>query len=175
MNKLKDFLMTAGLCLAAPSSVLALPDGPTVIHGNVQFNGSGANMQIMQGSQNAIINWNGFSIDRNELVQFLQQNSNSSVLNRVTGGLPSSLLGSLQANGKVFLLNPNGIFVGPQARIDTGSFLASTLSMSNEDFLSGKINLKQDQNHNLASVVNQGEIRVADGGFFVLVAPPVSQ
>ncbi|MCG8598999.1 MAG: hypothetical protein MI807_02555, partial [Verrucomicrobiales bacterium] len=63
--------------------VYSNPRGGVVVHGDVQFSGTGGNLQIRQNSRNAIINWEDFSIDAGELTQFRQPNSSAAVLNRV--------------------------------------------------------------------------------------------
>jgi filamentous hemagglutinin family protein len=83
-------------------------------------------MDIHQASQNAIINWQDFSIGKGELVRIHQIGSDAALLNRVTGFNPSQLLGELQAEGRVYLINPHGVVVGRDARIDVGSFIATT-------------------------------------------------
>ena len=89
---------------------------------------------------NAIINWGSFSIGANEITRFLQQSASSAVLNRVAAGLsPSSILGALQSNGRVFLINPNGIVFGAGSQINVGGLVASTMNLSNEDFLAGRM------------------------------------
>ena len=166
------FASALALSLSLSLPALALPGDPTPVHGQVQFQNLGPNLvQILQSSPQAIINWNRFNIGSGETVRFLQPNAQAAVLNRVTGLDPSTIQGQLQANGRVFLLNPNGILFGPGAVVDVGSFTASTLKMSDEDFLSGNYRLTQDQNLPLAALTNQGQIRVAEGGFVVLVSP----
>lgn len=81
----------------------------------------------IEASDAAILNWETFSIQNHETTRFLQPSVSSSVLNRVTGSEISRLLGRLEANGKVYLLNPNGIVVGKDAVINTAAFFASTL------------------------------------------------
>ncbi|HOD99243.1 MAG TPA: filamentous hemagglutinin N-terminal domain-containing protein, partial [Syntrophales bacterium] len=90
----------------------ANPYGPQVVNGNVTFQNQG-NTLTVTNSPNSIINWQGFSIGANELTRFVQQHSLSAVLNRVVGQDPSAILGALQSNGRVFLINPNGILFGP--------------------------------------------------------------
>ena len=154
----------------------ALPSDPNVVHGQVQIQSPTSNiLQILQSSPQAIINWNQFNIGTGELVHFLQPDQFASVLNRVTGLDPSVIQGMLRSNGRVFLLNPNGILFGPGSQVDVGSFTASTLTMSDQDFLSGRMQLTQDPSRPLAALVNQGEIRVSEGGFVVLVAPLLHQ
>ncbi|MFN8611542.1 MAG: filamentous hemagglutinin N-terminal domain-containing protein [Vulcanimicrobiota bacterium] len=168
---MKRTLLASLLCA---SSAWALPEGGQVIQGNLQMSQPGANiLQILQSSPTGIINWNSFSIDAHQLVQFLQPNSAAAVLNRVVGQDPSQILGQLQANGRVLLINPNGILFGPGSVVDTGSFLASTLSLTDADFLQGRYNLQWDPNTPMRAVVNQGEIRVSDQGFLALVSPLV--
>lgn len=164
----------AFVLLTLSNSAYALPDGATVTHGNVTIGGSGQQMTVQQTTQQAIINWNGFSIAGGELVKFLQPSQVSAILNRVTGVDPSIINGILQANGQVFLINPNGVLIGPGGQVSASGFLASTLNVSDADFLSGQMTFVQDPRADMAAVVNQGNIHVSDGGFVVLTAPSVS-
>lgn len=141
------------------------------MHGQVQIQNGQNLVQILQQTPQAIINWGQFNIGLGETVRFLQPSQQAAILNRVTGVDPSVIQGTLQANGRVFLLNPNGILFGPNSVVDVGSFTASTLKMADEDFLNGTYKLTQDGTLPLAALTNQGSIRVADGGFVVLVSP----
>ena len=115
-------------CFVSSGTALANPTGPTVKSGSVTFQQSGNVLQITN-SPNAIINWQGFSIGQNEVTRFVQQSQASAVLNRVVGANPSAILGSLQSNGRVFLINPNGIVFGAGATIDVAGLVASTLNL----------------------------------------------
>ncbi|MBI2294574.1 MAG: filamentous hemagglutinin N-terminal domain-containing protein, partial [Betaproteobacteria bacterium] len=95
----------------ATDLALANPSGPAVVNGTVSFQRTGNLLQITN-SPNAIINWQSFSIGAAEITRFLQQSASSAVLNRVITQNPSSILGALQSNGRVFLINPNGIVFG---------------------------------------------------------------
>ncbi|WP_051079104.1 two-partner secretion domain-containing protein [Methyloversatilis thermotolerans] len=160
------------LCISGlPATVHALPDGATVTHGSATVNVNGGTMTITN-TPNTIINWNGFSIDRNELVRIIQNNADSSILNRVTGGNPSVILGALQSNGKVFLINPNGILFGAGSRIDVGGLVASSLRMSDRDFLDGRARFTGEKD-NLSKVSNAGTITTPTGGQVFLIAPNV--
>ena len=77
----------------------------------------------------------------------------------------------MNANGKVFILNPNGVLMGKDAKINVGGLLASTQSMSNDDFMAGKFKLTA--NGSTAGVDNQGTITVPTGGVVALIAPVV--
>ncbi|MEI7637587.1 MAG: filamentous hemagglutinin N-terminal domain-containing protein, partial [Syntrophus sp. (in: bacteria)] len=122
-------------------------------------------------SPNSIINWQGFSIGINELTRFIQQSGNSAILNRVIGQDPSAILGALQSNGRVFLINPNGILFGQGARIDVNGLIASTLNLSNKDFLAGKYNFTAGIK--AGSIENQGTITTPMGGQVYLIAPDI--
>ncbi|MBN9414663.1 MAG: filamentous hemagglutinin N-terminal domain-containing protein [Candidatus Eremiobacteraeota bacterium] len=164
---------TLTLALLASGLSWAEPNGPQVIHGGVNIQNIGPTTLINQSTDRAIINWNGFSIDVHELVRFVQPNQLSVILNRVVGTDPSNILGQMQANGRVFLINPNGVVFGPSAKVDVGGLMATTLNLTDQDFLAGRYHLTQDADKPLASVINQGELKVAEGGFLLLVAPMV--
>ena len=118
-----------GACLVAAGNGMAAPLNPVVVNGQVSFAQQG-NQLTITNSPNAIINWSSFSVAQGEMVRFLQQSGNSSVLNRITGQDPSVILGTLQSNGRVFLINPNGILFGANSQINVGGLVASTLATS---------------------------------------------
>ena len=117
--------------------VHANPTGPAVANGAASFATTG-NTLTVTNTPGAIINWQAFSIRPDEVTRFIQSGAASAVLNRVTGVGQSAILGQLLSNGRVFLINPNGVVVGAGARIDTAGFVASSLNLSNEDFLAGR-------------------------------------
>ena len=144
----------------------ANPSGGRVIHGNVNIgNGAGGNLQIRQNSRNAIINWNDFSIAKGELTQFRQPGVNAAVLNRVTGGNPSAIHGALRANGNVFVINPNGILVGPSGTIDVHGLVLSTLDVDNGEFLAGGDMTFSGKGE---GVTNMGRINAIGGDVFLM-------
>ncbi len=148
----------------------ANPTGAQVVHGNVQFtNGRPGELNITN-TPGAIVNWNNFSISQNELTRFVQQNGASAILNRVVGQDPTSILGQLLSNGRVFLINPNGMVFGKSAVIDTAGLVASTLNISDADFIAGRMHFKGDGE----ALDNKGFIRVNGGGDVMLIAPDVT-
>ncbi|MCX7178256.1 MAG: filamentous hemagglutinin N-terminal domain-containing protein, partial [Proteobacteria bacterium] len=149
----------------------ALPTGPQIINGTAIFAQTGNTLSITN-SNNAILNWQQFSLATSETVRFNQPSATSSVLNRVIGTDPSAIYGQLSSNGRVWLINPAGILVGPNARIDTAGFVGSTLALRNEDFLAGKLTFGGTSN--TGSISNQGTITTPDGGSVYLIAPNVS-
>ncbi len=123
--------------LCFPVNVPANPTGGEVTAGQAEITQQGATLNVTQGTSRAVINWQGFSINAGETTQFIQPSSDSAVLNRVQGFGPSRLDGSLIANGQVFLINPNGVLIGQDGRIDTGGFFASTLDIPDLSFMAG--------------------------------------
>ena len=167
-------LVLLSALVAAPAPAHALPLHGTVVGGTATISQPNATtMTVSQSSANAIINWNGYSIGAHESVKYLQPGSSSIALNRVTGVDPSYIYGLLSGNGQVWVINPNGLLVGPGATVQTGSFLASTMNITNENFLSGKY-LFTNTPDSQAAIVNQGSITAANGGYVVLAAPSVA-
>ena len=159
-------------CFACENAY-ANPTGPAVVNGQVSISSQG-NVLNVTNSPGAIINWQKFSIGASETTRFIQQNSASSVLNRVVGQDPSVLLGTLQSNGRVFLINPTGILVGQGARIDVGSLVASTLNITDQNFLANKLNFGGPGATAVPGAVqNFGAITTPEGGSVYLVAPNV--
>jgi filamentous hemagglutinin family protein len=152
-------------------AVHANPTGPTIVNGSATFKQAGNLLQITN-SPKAIINWQSFSIGAGEITRFVQQNSASAVLNRVTTQNPSSILGTLQSNGRVLLINSNGIVFGKGSVVDTAGFVASSLNLSNADFLAGRMNFTAVPG--AGSVINQGNISTGNGGSVYLVGPAVT-
>ena len=155
------------------ATVGAAPTGGQVSAGTATISQSGATTTIQQASQKAAIDWTGFSVGKTESVRFNQPNASAITLNRVTGTERSEILGSLSANGQVFILNPNGVLFGKGAQVNVGGLVASTLRMSNDEFMAGNFRLTEGPNAR-ASVSNEGEIRVAEGGVLALIAPVVT-
>ena len=156
---------------AAPPPATALPQGGTVTQGQAQWTQSGARLDVTQGSTKAAINWQRFDIGAQAEVRFLQPSASSVALNRVVGGNMSQVFGKLTANGQVLLVNPNGIVFGKGSQVDVGGLVASTMNLSDEDFMAGR--LRFTRGSGAASVVNQGTLTAADGGYIALLAPEV--
>lgn len=163
------YISTALFLLFNTSYVYASPVNGQVVSGNANITQNSNTTIINQSSDKAIINWDSFNVGHNETVKFNQLNSNSIVLNRVTNGLPTSIYGNILANGNVFLLNSAGILIGKGAVVNTGSFLATTGSITNENFLKGNYVFNNATN----SVINNGTIKVKDSGYAVLLGKQV--
>src|SRR5580704_8914787 len=170
----RALLMTSALVPLTVAAATAGPNGATVVGGSATVQGQGtSNVVVNQTSPSAIINWNTFNIGAGETTRINMPSASSVELDRVTGGLgPPQILGSLSSNGRVFLVNPDGILFGSGSRVNVGGLLATTHDISNADFMAGRYNFNIPGNP-AASVVNQGSITAQTGGFAALVAPGV--
>ena len=128
---------------------------------------------VIQSGSKAIVNWDSFSIAAAEQIHFQQQGSASAILNRVTGSQGSDLLGLLSSNGRVFLINPNGVFIGQTGRIETADFLASTFDVLDADFLQEKDLLFCGNSDN--SIQNLGTISCPTGNIHLFAAHVVNE
>ncbi len=149
----------------------ALPTGGQVVGGQAAISQSGTVMTIQQGSQRAAIDWQGFNIGSGATVNFQQPSASSVALNRVLGGNPSQIFGQLNANGQLFLSNAAGVYFAPGASANVGGLLATTLNINPADFMAGSNSFKRDGTS--GSVVNEGTLQAALGGYIALLAPEV--
>ena len=152
-----------------------LPSGDNIVSGSVIISTQDISMIINQSTDKAIIEWQSFDIGQNNSVTFNQPSINAGALNRVISGDPTTLAGSLSANGNVFVINENGVYFTTTAIISANSFAASTLALSNDDYLQNKLQFYSDQlTESLASVINKGFITTLDGGFTALLGGAVN-
>src|SRR5215813_11301063 len=167
-------LATTALLPLGIGFAVAGPTGGVVVGGGATIKDPGTrNVTIDQWTQRAIINWHTFNIGTGETTHFNQPNAQAVVLNRVTGGLgPSQIDGMLTANGRVFVINRDGILFGSNAVVNTAGFLATTSDIKNSDFMAGKYNFNIPGRPD-ASIVNKGTITAHSAGFAALVAPGV--
>ena len=171
-------LTPLALCLVAAMAVMAgrnahgdvLPTAPQVVGGNASVSQSGSQQTVNQYTDRAIINWGSFSIGQDAGVTFVQPSASSVMLNRVVGNDPSSILGSMSANGQIFLVNPNGVFFGTGARIDTGGLVATAMSIADSDFMRGYYSFSRGGS---GAVENAGLITIREGGYALLAADSV--
>lgn len=164
---LKNYiLLSCFVSLLQPSLTQAQPKGAHVVQGSAQLSESNNTLSIIN-SDKTIINWNSFNIDQHQTTHFIQPSKQSSVLNRVISNNPSKILGQLNSNGRVFVINQHGILIGEHANINTQSFFASTLNISDENFNNGVLTFN-GQSH--SGITNKGYIRAGENGNIVLLA-----
>ncbi|WP_019209990.1 two-partner secretion domain-containing protein [Yersinia massiliensis] len=149
-----------------------LPTISSTVSGAVQISQSGKNMQIDTSSARTVIDWKDFSIGADNKVHFRQPDGSSITLNRVVGKDPSKIFGVLTSNGQLVLLNPNGIWVGPNAKINTQSLAAGAAMVTEEQLKkfeqSGKLDIAIT-----GMLKNEGTLTSAESGTITLLGAQV--
>ncbi len=112
--------------------------------GAARYQVTGTTGVVTQDTERAILNWQNFNVGPGHSVEFKQPSRTSAALNRIYQQDPSRILGSVDSNGQVFLINPNGFLFGNGAKINTRALTASTLDVSDSVFtnlgITGAIN-----------------------------------
>ena len=165
--------LTGGLFLTP--FVQAEPMGGQVSAGTGSVTQSGTTTTINQASQNLSLNWHSFNIAPQETVNFLQPSATAIAVNRIFDTNGTQILGRLNANGQVYLINPNGILFGQDALVNVGALVASTFGV-NDASLNGSS--RTFSGTGTGSIVNQGTINATgsdgSGGYVALLGNAVS-
>jgi filamentous hemagglutinin family protein len=157
--------------IAGSTMSFAAPSGGTLTSGSASITQSGAITTINQSTQKASINWQDFSIGKTETVNFVQPSASSVTLNRVIGTSQSLIEGAMNANGQVFLINPNGVLFANGSQINVGGLVASTLNITDENFQAGNY-LFEGNSQN--SIINMGTITASNGGYAAMMGQSVA-
>lgn len=163
-------LVAAALSLSA-ALAQAAPTGGQIAAGAGNISQSSTTTTIQQSSQNLSLNWKSFNIAPQETVNFQQPSAAAIAVNRIFDTNGTQILGHLNANGQVYLINPNGILFGQGAQVNVGGLVASTLNL-NDTTLNG--NARSFSGNGSGSTVNQGTINAANGGYVALLGNQVS-
>ncbi|PZP57074.1 MAG: hypothetical protein DI586_01585 [Micavibrio aeruginosavorus] len=150
-----------------------LPNGGVVVQGDAQFDYTVPNeLHVQQNTDRAVINWNSFNIGENASTQFHQNSSNAIAVNRVVGaGLdPTQIMGTLKANGKIVVLDRNGVIFGRNSQVDVGGIIASTGNID-DDALMNNGQLRITGADTGGMIVNNGNITVSQAGLAAFVSP----
>jgi filamentous hemagglutinin family protein len=164
----------AVVALVLGQAANANPTGHAVASGTATFTTPATGtLQVKQTSNIVIINWSSFNIAAGQTTKFVQPATTSVAVNRIGGSSPSSILGSLLANGRVVLINGNGIVFGTGSKVNVGSLIATASDAADANLATGKATFSTAGKPN-AQVINQGTITAASGGLVGLIAPAVS-
>jgi len=166
----------SALCSIYPVRVYALDPGALPTNGQItagsgSISQSGNVMNVVQGSDRMAASWNTFNIGSAATVNFAQPSASSVALNRVTSSDASQIMGRLNANGQVYLINPSGILFGQGSAVNVGGLVASSLNLSDANFMAG--NNRFEAGGAGGAVINQGSIVAADGGYVALLGAQV--
>ncbi len=171
----KSGALLLGLYLGASFElVLAGPTGGEVVRGEGSIGQSGATTTISQQSQRLLLEWQTFNVAANEHVLFNQPGSTAVALNRILDQNASEILGAIDANGRVFLINPNGIIFGTTATVNVGALVASSLDLNYDDFMAGNYDFQTLADGSPGVVVNRGLLQASTGGSVTLMGGAVS-
>lgn len=146
-KKLRGIL---ALLLFSPAAVMAatLPQGGQIAIGEGTIvNVGSSQLTIKQISDKLGVNWQSFNIGADGKVVFEQPGSKSVALNRVLGSDGSSIMGKIESNGQVFIINPNGVIFGKDSKVNVGGLVASTLDISDQNFASGNFTFDTGRGH----------------------------
>jgi len=156
------------LLVGAPCMAPAAPTGGVVASGVAAISQSGSPGQttttITQSSGQTSLNWQSFNISKGETVNFIQPSANAVAVNRIADVQGSQILGQLNANGQVWLINPNGLLFGKDAQVNVGALVASTLEMRDSG-----LSATTFSGGSSAQITNLGNIQAAPGGYVALV------
>ena len=176
-GKQSGSLTAAALSVTAASILLlspyahAGPEGGQVVSGSGNISANGATTTIKQVSDKLSLNWQSFNVGKAESVNFVQPSASALAVNRIFDTQGSHILGRINANGQVWLINPNGVIFGKDAQINVGGLLASTLNPDDASIGSASSNFSGSST---AGVVNLGSINTAQGGYVALLGHSVS-
>ncbi|HEY3488328.1 MAG TPA: filamentous hemagglutinin N-terminal domain-containing protein, partial [Gammaproteobacteria bacterium] len=180
MRAITHYLRLTGFCqglccvlACALGAVQAAPTGGTVTAGEGSINQSGGHTDVYQDTGRMAIDWQSFNLASDESVRFHQPDSSSAVLNRILDTNPSRILGQIDANGRVFLMNPYGIVFGPGSRVNVNALVASSLSIDTDDFMRGDYRFSAIDGQ-AGAVINQGLLQAATGGSISLLGGAVA-
>ena len=163
MRNLTGFFLSISICVF---QLHAKPSGFKAHHGNVRITHAKKHHTKITSNGKAVIHWDKFSIAKGEKITFDQSGKNAAVLNRVNGKFPSHIYGKLKSNGKVYLVNKHGVVIGPNAKIVSSGFLASTSNISTDQFLRGE--KLEFSNFSKNQIVNLGTIEAPTGDVTLL-------
>ena len=155
----------------ADVGINALPTNAQIQTGQIGISQTASSMIVNQSSNKGVINWDSCNIGNNASVKFIQPSANASTLNRVVGGEMSQIMGSLSSNGKLVLINPNGVLFGSGSRVDVGGIIATTMDMKDSDYLNDNYHFQR--NGAKGTIENLGTLSASQKGYIALLAPEV--
>ena len=164
----------SALLLLSPAGVMAatLPQGGSVSVGQGTIVTNGSNQMVIKQTTDKLgINWQSFNVGADGHVIFDQPGTHSIALNRVIGSDGSAILGKIDANGQVFLINPNGVIFGKDAKVNVGGLVASTMDITDADFKNGNYKLAAGGKN--GEIINNGKLQAAEGGYIALLGKSV--
>jgi filamentous hemagglutinin family protein len=164
----------ASLLILSPYAHAA-PTGGYIVSGSGSISTSGSAGQstttINQASDKLSLTWQSFNVAKAESVNFFQPSTSSLAVNRIFDTQGSQILGKINANGQVWLINPNGLLFGKDAQVNVGALVATTLDT--KDAATNQSSQRFGAN-STAGITNLGQINAAHGGYVALLGHSVT-
>jgi filamentous hemagglutinin family protein len=149
----------------------ANPLDGAVSTGSALISSTSKTTTVDQKSEGVVIDWSSFNIASGQTTNFVQPNSSAIAVNRIGSASASRIMGTLDANGRIVLINGNGLLFGKGTQVNVGSLVTTSTDGTDQEVLAGHFTKAGNQN---ASIVNNGRIDAAAHGTVALVAPNVS-
>lgn len=117
-----------------------------IVRGASEPTQAGSTVTIRQNESQAMLEWKSFNVGRDTTLNFDQSAggvdaSKWVAFNRVTGSTaPSQILGRINADGQVYVLNQNGIIFGAGSQVNARALVASTLPINENLIQRGLLN-----------------------------------
>jgi filamentous hemagglutinin len=126
--------VSAQTTLPQPCGGTACGAGPTtwVSSGQAAAVYAGNQLDITQVTEDVTLNWESFDVGPDGVVNFLQPSETATALNQIFQGVPSAIRGQINANGRVILINQNGVIFGDGAQVNVRSLIASSLRITED-------------------------------------------
>ena len=151
LPSVRDGLAPGGLKVATG----ATPGSPlwqgAALPRQVQKNGR-TNVIVTQTQQQAVLTWDSFNVGKKTTLNFDQGQGGKAVrqwvaINKVVdpSGVPSQILGNIEARGQVYVINQNGILFGGSAQVNTHALVASSLPINDNLVQRGLLNNPDSQ------------------------------
>jgi trimeric autotransporter adhesin len=163
--------ISSGVSSTTVVTPTTLPVDGKIANGSGQIHQDGATLTVTQQSQHLSLNWQSFDIGSQATVNFIQPGQSAIAVNRIADTNGSVIMGHLNANGQVFLINPNGVLFGQGAQVNVGGLVASTLDVDDNSLGNGSL-VFSGNGH--GSIINKGSITTAPGGYVALLGHQVS-
>jgi filamentous hemagglutinin family protein len=164
-------LLAASALAVATQLAHAGPAGGQVTAGSGSIHQSGNTTTINQSSQTLSLSWQSFNTNGGETVNVVQPSSSAIAVNRIFDTNGTQFMGKLNANGQVYLINPNGVLFGAGSQVNVGGLIASTLDID-DAALDGAA--RRFSGAGTGSIVNRGSITTPDGGYVAFIGNRVS-
>jgi filamentous hemagglutinin family protein len=172
-GRTRSLLLGFVLAMVTAGPAMAGPTGGNVVGGQATIS-DGVNLtEINQATNRVSINWDTFDVAANETVRFVQPSSTSVALNTIFDQNASQIFGAIDANGRVLLINPNGMIFSPTAQVNVAGLIASSLNISTADFMAGNYSFESAGGSG-GLILNQGSLQAAPGGFIALLGEAVA-